>query len=158
MTRSSVLALAVFCGLALSVGLVSAETPAAVEHYNLDKNKLAVQGYDVVSYFLGEPVEGQQKISVTHEGVVYRFTNHENHEAFVKEPAKYKPAYGGWCASAMAFGKKVEIDPKNFKIVNGRLMLFYRSFFQNALTDWNKNEKEWLPKADEHWLKISGEK
>jgi hypothetical protein len=56
-----------------------------------------------------------------------------------------------------AKGTKVEIDPTNFKVKDGRLHLFYKDFFSDALKDWNRNEKEWEPKADTNWKKTTGE-
>ena len=57
----------------------------------------------------------------------------------------------------MADGKKVEIDPKNYKITNGRLFLFFKAWYANAINDWNKDEKNMTTKADAAWKKISGE-
>ena len=125
------------------------------KHENVDKEHLAVQGYDVVSYFTsGKAAKGDKGIMIRHDGHIYRFSSNENRTAFLKAPEKYVPAYGGWCATAMAEGKKVEIDPANFKITDGRLLLFYKSFFADAKTDWNKDEKGNLKKADDHWAKI----
>lgn len=77
-----------------------------------------------------------------------------NKEEFIKNPAKYEPAYGGWCAYAMGSdGEKVSVDPKTFKIVNGRLNLFYNKFFNNTLDDWNKDEANLKKKADVNWQK-----
>jgi len=59
----------------------------------------------------------------------------------LKNPAGYEPQYGGWCAYAMgANGEKVEIDPGTFKIVDGKLNLYYNAFFNNTLKSWNKDE------------------
>lgn len=127
------------------------------KEYNVDKDKLAIAGYDTVSYHTGKPVEGKADITAAYEGVTYRFASEANKAKFLEKPDFFKPAYGGWCASAMAFGKKVEIDPLNYKLVNHRLMLFYKSFLKNARSDWNEHEKEWLPEADKHWKEISGE-
>lgn len=132
-----------------------------VTHYNLDKNKLAIQGYDPVAYFPeggGKALKGDEKISYTHRDVVYRFATAENLDRFKKDPQRYEPAYGGWCASAIADGgRKVEIDPKNFKVTGGRLFLFYKSLLQDALDYWKKDEPGNTRKADEQWRKISGE-
>ncbi len=132
-----------------------------LSHYNLDKNKLAIEGYDPVAYFPeggGKPLKGSDKLSHTHRGVVYRFANQANLDAFKKDPNKYEPTYGGWCASAMADGgRKVEIDPKNFKITDGRLFLFYKSLFQDALDYWKKDEKGHTKEADDHWKKLTKE-
>lgn len=67
-------------------------------------------------------------------------------------PEKYEPEYGGWCAYAMGeSGEKVKIDPETFKIVNGKLYLFYNFFFNNTLKDWNIDEKHLKLKADKNW-------
>ncbi len=131
-----------------------------VKQYNLPKGStLAVEGYDVVSYFAdGVAARGEKELASWYRGVEYRFATPEHREAFARKPEKYLPTYGGWCASAMgAKESKVEIDPKNFKVKDGRLFLFYKSAFGDALKDWNKHEAEWEPKADENWQRVSGE-
>lgn len=128
--------------------------------YNIPKpGAAAVDGYDVVEYFQSQrPTKGDEKIIARYHGVTYRFSSESNRAAFRADPQRFLPTYGGWCASAMgAKGEKVEIDPTNFKIKDGRLHLFYKSFFANALNDWNKHEVEWEPAADANWLRISGE-
>ena len=75
-------------------------------------------------------------------------------KTFKKDPTKYEPQYGGWCAYAMgAKGEKVEINPETFKIVDGKLYLFYNRFFSNTLTDWNKDEAHLKKQADVNWQK-----
>jgi hypothetical protein len=89
--------------------------------------------------------------------VTYWFASEENKKLFTESPAKYLPTYGGWCATAMAKGEKVEIDPTNFKVTNGRLFLFLKAFYANAIKDWNKDESGQTVKADANWKKIAGE-
>jgi hypothetical protein len=50
-----------------------------------------------------------------------------------------------------AKGEKVEIDPETYKIINGKLYLFYNRFFNNTLPLWNKDESTLKPKADQYW-------
>ena len=57
----------------------------------------------------------------------------------------------------MAKGKKVEIDPTNFKVTDGRLFLFFKAFYANARSDWDKDEPAQTSKADANWKRISGE-
>jgi len=45
------------------------------------------------------------------------------------------------------------VDPETFKIVNGKLYLFYNRFFNNTLTNWNKDEANLKTKADVNWQK-----
>lgn len=71
---------------------------------------------------------------------------------FSKNPNKYLHQFVGWCAFAMGdSGEKVEINPETFKIVNGKLYLFYNAYFNNTLKSWNKNESELLVRANENW-------
>jgi hypothetical protein len=67
----------------------------------------------------------------------------------------YEPQYGGWCAFAMGdSGDKVSISPSTFKIIDGKLYLFYNSFFNNTLKTWNKNQKDLNKKATINWKEI----
>lgn len=131
----------------------------AIGDYNLPESRLALEGYDPVAYFVqGKAERGKANLFSSYRGVTYRFASDQNRRAFIANPAGYLPTYGGWCASAMgAKAKKIEIDPTNFKIKDGRLLLFYKDFFSDALKDWNKHEKEWEPAADVNWKKLSGE-
>ncbi|CAN5462135.1 hypothetical protein BH11BAC2_BH11BAC2_19770 [soil metagenome] len=124
------------------------------KHFNTEKN-LAISGYDPVSYFSGKPLEGLKALSFTVDGITYRFATAKNLELFKKNPASYEPQYGGWCAYAMgSSGEKVEVDPETFKIINGKLYLYYNKFFNNTLSSWNKNEAVLKAKADANWIKI----
>ncbi len=123
-------------------------------HYNL-KNGLAIQGYDPVAYFTeNKAIEGSSSITSVHNGITYRFSSQKNKALFEKEPRKYEPEYGGYCAYAMADGDKVRIDPETFKVVDGRLFLFYNFNFTNTLKKWNRNEVKLLTSADNEWKTI----
>lgn len=143
------------CLLAFSVFGV-ASVLAQHKNFNLDKSALAIEGYDPVSYFVsGKPMEGKASITLAVDGVTYRFINTQNRDLFRAAPSKYQPQYGGWCAYAMgAKGEKVAVDPETFKILNGKLYLFYNRFFNNTLKDWNKDESNLKVNADKNWLKI----
>lgn len=126
-----------------------------ISEYNLE-NKVAIQGYDPVSYFKqNKAVKGKKEISASYEGIIYQFSSASNKEIFSKNPASFEPQYGGWCAYAMgSAGEKVEINPETFKIIDGKLYLFYNAFFNNTLKSWNKNEASLKAKADANWKKI----
>jgi YHS domain-containing protein len=123
--------------------------------FNLEDG-VAIQGYDPVSYFnSGKAIEGKKDISLRHEGVTYHFSSTANRDLFAKNPSSYEPQYGGWCAYAMGeTGEKVEIDPATFKVIDGKLYLFYNSLFNNTLPKWNKSELTLKPKADNNWKAI----
>lgn len=128
-------------------------TLARKKQFNIEDG-LAIRGYDPVAYFtLGKAVKGSTDNALYHQGITYYFSTTGNKEAFKKEPARYEPQYGGWCAYAMgAKGEKVEVDPKTFKVLDGKLYLFYNKYFNNTLTSWNKDEVNLKQQADKHWM------
>jgi YHS domain-containing protein len=131
--------------------LAQASTATRQKQYNLEDNT-ALSGYDPVSYFSGTPQKGKSSFTYTYLGVKYLFANAANMNTFKSNPARYEPAYGGWCAYAMGTsGEKVEVDPETFKIIDGKLYLFYNAFFTNTLKDWNKDQMNLKKKADENW-------
>lgn len=126
-----------------------------ISEYNLEK-RVAIQGYDPVAYFKqNKAIKGKKEISATLDGVIYQFSSATNKEIFSKSPASFEPQYGGWCAYAMgSAGEKVEINPETFKIIDGKLYLFYNAFFNNTLKSWNKDEVNLKAKANTNWSKI----
>lgn len=123
--------------------------------FNIKKN-VAVEGYDPVSYFSGKPAKGKSNIAATTNGITYYFSSVANQNAFKSNPSKYEPAYGGWCAYAMGeTGEKVKIDPETYKILDGKLYLFYNFWGTNTFDLWNKNEKPLKSTADQNWKKIT---
>ncbi len=125
-----------------------------LKNFHLEKG-LALEGYDPVSYFKNSPKEGSTSIAAKYLGVIYRFASQENKATFSQNPEKYLPQYGGWCAYAMGKNnEKVSVNPKTYKIVNGKLYLFYNAYFTNTLTDWNKDEANLLNKANQNWSKV----
>lgn len=125
------------------------------KQFNLD-NGVAVKGYDAVAYFTqNKAVKGKSEFAVIHQGIKYLFATNTNKEEFKNNPTKYEPQYGEWCAFAMGdTGEKVDFDPDTFKILNGKLYLFYNRFFNNTLLKWNKNETNLKAKADVNWEKF----
>jgi YHS domain-containing protein len=126
-----------------------------IAQFNLEI-RLGIQGYDPVAYYKqGKAVKGKKDLTATYEGVIYNFSIPVNREYFLKNPLKYEPQFGGWCAYAMGdSGEKVEINPQTFKIVDGKLYLFYNAYFNNTLKSWNKDEANLKLKAENNWKKI----
>jgi YHS domain len=143
--------------LLLVAGLVPSATLAADE-VNVTKGAtlagpgLAAHGYDVVAYFdRGRPTHGSDRFAVAHEGATYRFASQANLDAFKANPAKYAPAYGGFCAYGAALGKKFDGDPLLWKIVDGRLFLNLNEDIQKK---WSADIAGNVAKADENWRQI----
>lgn len=140
----------------LSVFSQNEATALRQAQFNLPKNKVAVEGYDVVAYFIdAKPKKGKAEFAVYHQGITYHFSSNNNKELFKKNPAQYEPQYGGWCAYAMGNdGSKVEVNPETFKILNSKLHLFYNKYFTNTLKSWNKDEARLMKSADANWMKF----
>lgn len=123
--------------------------------YNTKKG-FAAAGYDVVAYFSNDPKEGNKSFVSEFDGVRFKFSSKENLEAFNKNPEKYVPQYGGYCAYAVALkGSKVSINPESFLIENGKLYLFYNAWGTNTLELWQlENPKLLKQKANVNWEQI----
>jgi len=132
-----------------------AQADKRTKAFNLE-NGLALQGYDPVAYFTQQKaIKGDRNLAVKAEGITYYFSSVTNKELFKADFRKYEPQYGGWCAYAMGkSGDKVEINPESFKVANGKLYLFYRSWVNNTLFKWNKDEQELKPRADANWSRL----
>ncbi len=142
-----ILILSCFC----SISNAQQEDASRRRNFNLELG-VAMRGFDPVSYFNGKPAKGNPKISHEHKGVTYNFVNEANMETFKKSPAKYEPAYGGWCAYTVGLsGERVKVDPSVYKITDGKLYLFYNFNGDNRLIKWNQDEKKLKPTADRHW-------
>lgn len=134
---------------------VMAQADIRAKHFNLDEG-LAIKGYDPVAYFtVNKAVDGKKKWRYTYEGATYYFADSSNRALFIKAPKTYEPQYGGWCAFSMSnLNEKEEVDPRTFKILNGKLYLFYHTLSVNALSKWNKDEERLKPLGDINWTAI----
>lgn len=117
---------------------------------------VAVGGYDPVAYFTeNKPVKGNPSIAFEHAGSQWHFSSEANREAFKKEPAKYAPQYGGYCAWAVSQGYTAHGDPNAWTINNGKLFLNYN---QSVKTTWEKDIPTHVTKGDQNWPKLTGAK
>jgi YHS domain-containing protein len=125
------------------------------EQFNVEDG-LAIGGYDPVAYFTDKAaLKGKKDFAFMHQGIQYYFASAVHRDRFKAAPENYEPQYGGWCAYAMGDnGEKVEVDPETFKIIDGRLYLFYNKYFNNTLRSWNKDETRLKSNADRNWSKF----
>ncbi len=131
---------------------------AYLHSYNLPSTGIAIEGYCPVAYQQeNKPVRGSAEHASLYNGVTYHLSSANAKAAFDKDPEKYIPAFGGWCAYGMAVQDKFPVDPTNFKIVDGRLMLFLRNVNVDALEKWNQGDEQvQVKKAEKHWEKVQG--
>lgn len=116
---------------------------------------LALKGYDPVAYFTeNKPVLG--KTAFTHEwnGAKWQFATADNRAVFVREPEKYAPQYGGYCAWAVSHGYTADTDPlEAWKIVDGKLYLNYN---KDVAQKWNENIPKYIADANQNWQNLAG--
>lgn len=122
---------------------------AAKGPVNVDVGGVAMKGHDPVAYFKdGRAVEGQSTITATHDQATYRFATTANRDAFIANPAAYLPQYGGYCAFGVASGYKVDVDPKVWRVVDGKL---YLNFNRSVGERWSADIPGYVKKADDAW-------
>ncbi len=120
---------------------------------NVDKSGVAIKGYDPVSYFVdGKPMQGSEKFTATHEGATYQFSSEKNRNAFIAQPAKFVPQYGGFCAYGAAKGGKFEIDPAAYTVVDDKLYLNKNKDVQKL---WTADVPGFISTADRNWAQLS---
>lgn len=119
--------------------------------YTAPFTRLALEGYDPVSYFTGQPAKGSATFSTTHKGVQYRFASAQNLARFVASPDAFLPQYGGYCAWAVAGNYTAKGDPLAWKIVNGKLYLNYDLTVQKR---WSADVPGNIAKGDHNWPQV----
>lgn len=138
--------------VSLPASQVLAYSETSTKAINVDTAGVAIHGYDPVAYFtVGKPTPGNAQFTAKHDGATYRFASAANRDAFLKEPAKYAPAFGGFCAMGAALDKKLDGDPKLWRIVDGKL---YLNVGEPAQKRWLEDVPGNIKKAESNWPKI----
>jgi hypothetical protein len=115
---------------------------------------LAIKGYDPVAYFEdGKPEKGNLAYEFQWKGAMWRFSSAAHRDAFAKEPDRYAPQYGGFCAYGVSEGHTAPIDPEAWTIIDGKL---YLNYDKQVREDWKKDTKGRIQKADQNWPKLAG--
>lgn len=137
-----------FTGAALPSGAAQAQD---LIHTGLFNNT-AVGGYDTVAYHtVGEPVRGSRDFTTEWNGAEFRFSSQENLDLFLASPETYAPAYGGYCAWAMAEGYTAKGDPNVWRIVDDVL---YLNFDRNVQARWEADIPGFIERANANYPAI----
>ena len=131
----------------------------------LDETGYAASGYDVVAYFdlkqnsvgSSQPkgVQGDDAITVEHNGAKWAFSSEKNKKRFLKNPTAYVPQYDGHCAYGVAQGGKVPGNPNLWRIVDGKL---YLNVTKDVVGFWEENIPGNLKKSKKNWSKLEPRK
>ena len=110
---------------------------------------LMLKGADLVAYFQqGKYVPGNPQLTSTYEEVAFRFSSPEHKAMFDREPNRYLPQYGGYCANGIAYGIPWGGDADTWKIIGGKLYIFGGQASKDA---FELDEKRNLELADKYW-------
>ncbi len=138
--------------LATLLFLVFTAFPAAAEKAPINQSFLAgvaISGADPVAYFTdGRALEGSSDFTHEWNGAKWRFASAENRDQFARNPEKYAPQFGGYCAWAVSQGYTAPIDPEAWTIVAGKLYLNYSKSVQ---AEWSQDVAGNIAKGEANW-------
>jgi hypothetical protein len=130
---------------------LAAATATAGEINEVDGT--AIKGYDPVAYFTDHTaVAGSDQFTAEYHGATFKFASAAHRDAFVADAEKYAPQFGGFCAYGTAAGKKADIDPDAFTIVDGKL---YLNHSRETMTKWRQDVPGYIGKATQAWPSVS---
>ena len=97
-----------------------------VNAHAIDGNeRVMMKGADVVTYFTKNAyTQGNPSIKSSYENVTFYFSSAENKTLFDKDPTKYLPEYGGYCANGVVYSIPWGGDADSFVMINGKLYIF----------------------------------
>ncbi|MEZ4601231.1 MAG: YHS domain-containing (seleno)protein [Syntrophotaleaceae bacterium] len=117
--------------------------------------KIALQGYDPVAFHSeGKALKGNPGILAENSGYKFAFASEENKAIFEKQPEKYLPAFGGYCAFGVSIGVLFPVEIDTWEIIDGRLVLQYTNEVKGM---FEEKKAENLRKADENWARMEPE-
>lgn len=151
--RCVVLVVVGMCVFSLGPAAVRGQSSAQRKSLvNIDARGVGAHGYDPVTFFTqGKAVKGNLQWQRTYDGVTYYFQSSADRDLFERDPAKYMPQYGGYCAMAMTMGKLEDVDPNYFVVHDDKLLLQRNGKAHMMFAkDIEGNHK----KADENWAKL----
>lgn len=114
---------------------------------------LAMDGYDPVAYFTdSRPKMGRPEFEYRFKGVIWRFSNEGNRDAFAENSDVYVPRFGGYDPIAIARGVAVPGNPTLWVVAHERLYLFYSN---DARESFNADVTGAVAAADAAWPGVS---
>lgn len=117
-----------------------------------EKDGMAIKGYDVVAFHTdAKAIKGSQTFTYRWKDTNWLFENQAHLDMFKKDPEKYAPQYGGYCAYGTADGHKAPTETDTWTVKDEKLYFNYNKKVQE---NWKKNIPGYVEKADKHWVDI----
>ena len=120
-----------------------------VDPINKDRSGVAINGYDPVAYFTqSKPVKGSSAFVFSWMNSTWWFASAEDRDEFSRNPTKYAPQYGGYCAYGVSQGHAVTIDPEAWAVIDGKL---YLNYSKGVKKTWSEAIPKHLEEANRNW-------
>jgi YHS domain-containing protein len=117
-----------------------------------EEKRLALKGYDPVSYFTeGRPEQGSAEYQAAFDDATYWFKNAEHRAMFVADPDHYAPQFRGYCTVSLSRGEKYEADPEAWAIADGKLYVFGG---KEGVPVFQAQTASVVEKASDNWVKL----
>ena len=116
---------------------------------NKSSNGVAIKGYDAVAYFTeSKAVKGSSAFSYEWMNSTWLFASAADRDEFARNPEKYAPQYGGYCAYGVSQGHTAPIDPEAWTIVEGKL---YLNYSKGVKKTWSEAVPKHIDEANRNW-------
>lgn len=123
--------------------------PAELSDQQVGLVPLALQGYDVTSYYGESPaVKGNEAHQAVYKGKRYVFVNEANQQKFAENPERFLPEFGGYCSHSISQGKTIQSNPSIYIVEEDNLFLFSKEeakdkWSQQSLAARNTVKNQW---------------
>ena len=142
----------ILVGLPILVVAVTDRVALAVEAAPTPGKRLALSGFDPVSYFAdGRPEKGSAQYQASYDDATYWFKDPQNRATFLADPDHYAPQFRGFCAVTLSRGAKLEADPEAWVIADGRLYVFGS---KAGVPVFQAQPASVVEKATDNWAKL----
>ena len=145
---------AILIVLVITAIILFTNTGMAFDEVNTTFFGVAIKGYDTVAYHTeSRAVKGKSKFSHKWNDAKWYFSSAENRDLFTADPERYAPQYGGyWARSLSTTGKAAGVNPKAFKIIDGKL---YLNWSAESAEQFKADAPKNIQKANANWEKLT---
>jgi YHS domain-containing protein len=141
--------------LVLTLAMAAAVTVFAAtkaDPINKESSGVAIKGYDPVAYFTdSKPVKGSSGFTHQWMDSTWWFASAEHRDEFARNPERYAPQYGGYCAYGVSQGHTVTIDPEAWTIIEGKL---YLNYSKRVKKTWSEAIPQHIAEANRNWPEL----
>lgn len=141
---------------ALLSSIPEGKREAGRTRWSADEIGVAIRGFDPVAYVTEKhPQLGSIEHFALWDDVLWLFSSAAHRDAFLADPVRYAPAYGGFCAYCVADGHKLHSNPAAWILHNNRLYLHKSPSLRDS---WSKDPDTFIADADRRWPDIINDK